>query len=138
MGQILNLGGVVWGGAELGIQAVRQNNGAQTIGRFLGFGTQRTAAALRGTLGQVSKLGKQLGTAGMILSAATYGSQLLTNPQGISTATHANFWIGATLYGAAAVFGGPVVAGAALIYGTAQLGSWIYNGKTLEENVIGD
>jgi len=30
----------------------------------------------------------------------------------------------------------PFVAGAALVYGVGQVGSWLYNSKTLEENFI--
>lgn len=72
LGQVLNLGGIVWGGTELALQTIRQNNGPQAIGRFLGFGTQRTAGALKGTLG----------------------------------------------------------------YGVIELGSWLYNGKSIEQNIF--
>ncbi len=137
-GQMLNAGGVAWGGAEIGIQFIRQGNGAKTIGRALGFGTQHTAEALRGTLGAVSKVGKHLGTAGMILSILSYVNQGVDPNQTISTATHLNFWISAGLYGAAAFVGGPFIAGAALLYGTAQLGSYMITGKTVEENILGE
>ncbi|GIV29550.1 MAG: hypothetical protein KatS3mg028_0616 [Bacteroidia bacterium] len=70
-GQLMNAGGVVWGVAEMGIQAMRQNNGAQTIGKALGFGTQQTAQALRSTLGVVSKVGKGLGVVGYGLQVGT-------------------------------------------------------------------
>ncbi len=139
LGQVMNLGGVVWGGAELGIQAVRRNNGPKVIGRHLGFGTQRTAQALRGTLGHVGKLGKKLGIAGYLLSAASYGSSLAGNEK-VSTATHVNFGIGTIFVSAAFITAGtaaaPFVAGGALVYGVGQVGSWLYNGKTLEENFI--
>lgn len=99
------------GGTEIGLKAIRRNNGPQVIGKYLGFGTQRTAKALKGTLGYVKTLGKHVGTAGMVLSAYSYGSQLLDKNTTISAATHANFWIGAGLYGAATILGGPIVGG---------------------------
>nr|WP_255607094.1 RHS repeat-associated core domain-containing protein [Pedobacter polysacchareus] len=139
LGQVMNLGGVVWGAAELGLQAIRQNNGPQAIGRFLGFGTQRTAKALRSTLGHVTKLGKKLGTLGYVLSVGSYLADL-GDKEKVSTATHVNFGISTVLYGAAFFTAGtaaaPFVAGGALIYGAGQVGSWLYNGKTLEENFL--
>lgn len=141
VGQLLNAGGVFWGASELGIQAVRRSNGAQKIGRFLGYGTQRTAAALRGTLSITKSIGAKFGTAGYVLSAISYGGQMFDPNQAISTATHVNFGVSTVLYGGAALLAGtaaaPFVAGAALIYGGAQLASWLYNGNTLEENILG-
>ncbi len=34
------------------------------------------------------------------------------------------------------IFGGPIIGGAALIYGAGQLGSYMFTGKTIEENII--
>jgi hypothetical protein len=139
-GQLFNAGEVVYGSAEMGIQAIRQNNGAQTIGRSLGFGTQRTAQALRGTLGVVSKVGKGLGIVGYGFQFVSTGSKFVTG-QTISTAEGVGFGISTVLVGAvwftAGTAAAPFVAGAALIYGAGQLGSWIFTGNTLEENYFG-
>ncbi len=139
-GQVLNVGGVVYGGAEMGIQAVRQGNGAQNIGRAIGFGTQQTAQALRGTLGVVSKVGKGFGVAG-------YGLQVGTilyktgNSIPISTAEGVGLGVSTVLIGAAYFAAGtaaaPFVATGALIYGATQLGSYIFTGQTVEEHIFG-
>lgn len=77
----------------MGIQAIRQNNGAQAIGRFLGFGTQRTAAALKGTLSTVSKVGGAIGAFGYELQAVSIGSKLY-NGESISTADAVGWCMG--------------------------------------------
>ncbi|RTL48890.1 MAG: hypothetical protein EKK39_11805, partial [Sphingobacteriales bacterium] len=136
-GQLMNAGGVLWGAAERGGQYLQQINRAQSIGRSLGFGTQQTARALSGTVKTLGAWGKNLGTAGMVLSSVNYVAQGLDPSQSISTATHVNFWLSAGLYGAAAVIGGPIIGGAALIYGAGQLGSYMFTGNTLEENILG-
>ncbi len=136
-GQLMNAAGVVWGTAEIGGQYLRQSNGAQSIGRSLGFGTQQATRALSGTVKILGGWGKYLGTAGMALSSVNYVAQGLDPARTISTATHANFWISASLYGAAVLVGGPIIGGVALIYGAGQLGSYITTGNTLEENILG-
>lgn len=50
---------------------------------------------------------------------------------------HVNFWLSAGLYGAAAVIGGPIIGGAALIYGAGQLGSYMFTGITFVETILG-
>ena len=139
-GQLMNAGGVVYGSAEMGLQALRLGNGAQIIGRAIGFGTQQTANALSGTLGVVSKVGKGLGVAGYALSAASIGLKYATG-QSVSTAENVGFGISTGLVGAgwllAGTVGAPVVAGATLIYGAGELGSYLFTGNTLEENIFG-
>lgn len=140
MGQILNVGGVVYGGTEMGLLALRQNNGAQLIGRTLGFGTQRTAHALSGTVGVVSKVGRGVGGVGYVLQFSSTGSKFVTG-QTISLAEGVNFGISTVFMGAAWFTAGtlaaPFVAGGSLIYGAGQLGSYMITGKTLEENYFG-
>lgn len=140
-GQLFNVGAVVYGGAEIGIQLIRKSNGPQIIGRTLGFGTQRTAAALRGTLGIVGKVGKYLGVAGYAIQVATISYKVI-NGERVSTSQVVGFGVSTALVGAAAMAAGtlaaPFVAGAALIYGAIELGSWLYNGKTLEDNIFGE
>ena len=139
-GQLINAGGVVYGGAEMGLQAMRNGNAAQVISRATGFGTQQTAQALRGTLGVVSKVGKGLGVAGYGLQVATTGYKLY-NGQSVGTAEAVGLGISTAFVGAGVILAGtaaaPFVAAGALIYGAFQLGSYIYNGNTLEENYFG-
>ena len=139
-GQMMNTGAVVWGGAEMGGQYLRQNNAAQAIGRSLGFGTQQTANALRGTLGVVSKVGKSLGVAGYGLQVASTGYKLYDG-QSVGTAEAVGLGTSTLLLGAAyfavGTVAAPFVAGAALIYGVGQLGSYMITGNTLEENYWG-
>lgn len=137
---VLNTAGVVWGGAEIAGQYVRQNNGAKEIGRFLGAGTQHTARALTGTVQTISKIGAKAGTAGYLFSVGTYSNALLGNEK-VSVATHVNFGVTSTLvaaaYFAAGTAAAPWVAGAALVYGALQMGSYAYNGQSLEQYSIG-
>jgi RHS repeat-associated protein len=136
LGQIINVGGVIWGGTQKAVQLFQQNNGAQILGKSLGFGTQQTATSLRGTVNTLGNFGKNIGTVGMVFSSINYISQGLDNSQTISTATHANFWISAGIFSATVLIGGPVTGGAALLYGAGQLGSYIITGNTLEENLL--
>lgn len=139
-GQVINTGGVVYGSAEIALQTISKNNGAQTIGRSLGFGTQRIAQALRGTLGIVSKVGKGIGFVGYGLQFGTIFYKVSNNIS-ISTAEQVGMGISTVLVGAAWIATGtvaaPFVAGGALIYGAGQLGSYILTEKTLEENYFG-
>jgi RHS repeat-associated protein len=139
-GQVFNVGGVAWGAAEKGLQSIRQSNGAQVIGRTIGFGTQQTAKALRGTLGAVSKAGKILGAVGYGLQVVSIGSKLI-NGERVSTAEAVGFGVSTVLVGAVSIAAGtvaaPFVAAAALIYGVFELGSYIFTGNTLEENIFG-
>ncbi|MFZ6009402.1 MAG: RHS repeat-associated core domain-containing protein [Bacteroidota bacterium] len=142
-GQLLNVAGVFWGGSELALQTLRQNNAGSWIAKNVGFGfgTQRHAAALKGTFGVTKNVAAKLGTLGYGLSAVMYINAVMGNKK-VSTASHVNFGVSTILYGAAFFTAGtvaaPFVAGAALIYGVGQLGSWLYNGKTLEDNIIGN
>jgi RHS repeat-associated protein len=136
LGQMMNVGGVIWGGAQKAGQLIQQNNGAQFLGNYLGVGTQQTATALRGTVKILGNFGGNIGTVGMVFSSINYISQGLDNSQTISTATHANFWISAGIFSATVLIGGPITGGAALLYGAGQFGSYIITGNTLEENLL--
>ena len=138
-GQAFNAGSVFYGAAELGLQSIRQNNGPQIIGRFIGIGTKQTAQALKGTLGTISKVGKGLGLLGYGIQVVSTGSKFV-NGEEISTAEGVGFGISTILVGgaslAAGTFAAPFVAGGALVYGIAELGSYIISGNTLEENIF--
>jgi hypothetical protein len=136
-GQLMNAGGVVYGGAEMVLKVMRNGNATQVIGNATGFGTQQAAQALKGTLGVVSKAGKILGVAGYGLQFISTGSKFVTG-QDISKAEGVGFGISTVFVGAGVILSGtvaaPFVGAGALIYGAGQLGSYITTGKTLEEN----
>jgi RHS repeat-associated protein len=139
-GQLLNGGEVAYGSAELGLQAVRRNNGPQVIGRALDMGTQRTAKALKGMLNVVSNEGKAFGKLGYGLQLVSTGSKYMTG-QPISIAEKVGFGISSALVAAAWIAAGtagaPFVAAAAVTYGAFELGSYAITGNTLEENYYG-
>lgn len=137
-GQIINAGGVMWGAAELGGKYLQNGNSIQSISRNIGIGVNQVKAGLNGTINTLGKWGGRLGTAGMVLSSINYGAQLLDASQTISTATHVNFWASAAVYSAAIIIGGPVTGAIALSYGIGQLGSYLFTGKSLEQNIIGE
>jgi RHS repeat-associated protein len=136
-GQLANAGGVFYGGAELLLQLTRQNQGAKEIGRAIGFGTQRVAEALKGTLERVSKVSKWLGVAG-------YGLQLATtvykyaDGQKVSTSEKVGLSVSTGFVAAGIIAAGtvaaPFVAAGALIYGAAELGSWLFTQQTVEDH----
>ena len=139
-GRLLNTGEIAYGSAESGLTILGLKNGAQAIGKAIGFSTQQTAEALSGTLGVVSKVGKGFGIAGYGLSAVSIGSKLI-NGDRISAAEGVGFGISTCLVGAgwalAGTIAAPAVAIGALIYGGAELGSYIFTGNTVEENIFG-
>ena len=124
----------------MGIQAISQANGAQTIGRAIGFGTQQTARALTGTLGIVSKVGQRLGILGYGLQVTSAGYKLY-NGERVGTAEAVGVGVSTVLVGAAWIAAGtvaaPFVAGVALIYGAFELGSYMFTGNTIEEHIFG-
>lgn len=138
-GQLFNVGGVVYGGAEKGIQALRETNGATKIGRELGFGTQQTAKALKGTLGAISKFGKGLGVVGYGLQVTATGAKLY-NGEKVGTAEAVGLGLSTALIGVAYIAAGtaaaPLVATGALIYGALELGSYMFTGKTVEDHIF--
>ncbi len=139
MGQVFNAAGIVYGGSEMGIKGLGPN-GPKVIGKNIGFGTQRVATALRGTLAGISKIGKALGLAGYGLQAFSSSYKYATG-QNVSTAENVGLGISTGFVGAALFAAGtaaaPIVAAGALIYGAIELGSYFYNGNNLEENLIG-
>jgi len=139
IGQIIGNGSTIaFGGSGIGIQALRQldnGNGPKLIGRALGFGTQRTATALSETLEIVNKLGKYTGYAGQALNTYMYLNKALDPNARLTTGDHVGFWTGTAVWGASLVFASnPIVLGAAVVYGAAELGSW--NGKSIEQNIF--
>lgn len=55
---------------------MRNGNAAKVMGRATGFGTQKTAQALKGALDVVRKVGKGLGVVGYGLQVASTGYKL--------------------------------------------------------------
>jgi hypothetical protein len=141
LGQLTNAGGVVYGGGELLLQLARQNQGAKEIGKAIGFGTQRVAEALKETLQAVSKVGKGLGFVGYGLQGGVAIYKVsnnipLSNAEKVSLGTSAVF-IGAA-WATAGTVAAPFVAGGALIYGAAELGSWLFTGQSIEEHIFNE
>jgi RHS repeat-associated protein len=139
-GQLFDSGATIYGGVESGITVFRRADGAQKLNKAIGFGTQRQAAALRGTAGVVGKLAKGLGAFGYGLQVVSIGSKVLNGEQ-ISTGDKVGFGISTFFVGAAWVAGttilAPWVAGGALIYGGAELISYATTGESLETNIFG-
>jgi len=137
---VSDLGAFLYGGAEKGINFIRQNNGSKTIGRGMGFGTTHTAKVLTRTLGYVSKVGKWTGVFGYAVTGAFIVSKVL-NGQRVSTADKVGFGVGTVLIGAGSILAGtaaaPFVATAAIVYGAAEVGSYAFTGKTVEEHIFG-
>ncbi|RKS01444.1 DUF6443 domain-containing protein [Flavobacterium sp. 102] len=140
IGQLTNATTVFWGASQLGVNHLRQFNLASSVGEAFGIGTQVAAPRLKAFTNTLGAWGNRAGLAGYGLSALVIGSKLLTG-QTVTTAETAGFGINTALVLAGSIAAGtaaaPIVATAALIYGALELGSYIYNGKTLEQNIIG-
>jgi hypothetical protein len=138
---VFDTGATFYGGAGMAIQAGRQANGGRAIARFLGGGTQNAAKALTRTGTIVGKIGGGIGTAGYVLQAVSVGYKYSTG-QRVSTADNVGFGISTLLVGGAAIAAGtaaaPFVAGAAVIYGVGELGSFLFTGQSLEANIFGN
>lgn len=102
----------------------------------MGFGTQRTATALRGTLKTVSKAGKILGGVGQVLNSVVYVINTLDQNKKMTTGDHVGFWVGTAVFAGAATIGGLIVGAITLGYGVIEVGSWLYNGKSIEQNIF--
>jgi hypothetical protein len=135
---LLNAGGTLVGAGELGIHYLRNYGSgsgprelAKVISKFTAqrVGTQQVAGALRGYSNNARALGSKLGAVGAVLSTVDY----VANFSDKNGYEHANYYLGLAAYGLA--FVNPVGAGIAVVYGVGQLGSYFYNGKTLEENI---
>ncbi|MDN3581554.1 DUF6443 domain-containing protein [Mucilaginibacter flavus] len=140
LSQISNMGTVLFGSSGIGIQAIRQfenGQGPKLLARVLGFGTQRTADALRETVGYINTIGKYTGYAGQALNTYIYFSKLTDSKAKLTTGDHVGFWTGTAVWGASLIFSAnPIVLGGALVYGAVELGSWAYNGKSIEQNIF--
>jgi RHS repeat-associated protein len=138
--QISNMGTVLFGVSGIGIQALRQFAGGQGpkfLARALGFGTQRTADALRGTLGYINTIGKYTGYAGQALNTFIYFSKLTDPKAKLTRGDHVGFWTGSAVWASSLIWAAnPIVLGAVVLYGAAELGSWAYNGKSIEQNIF--
>lgn len=137
-GALMNIGGSMAGIAEIASQIARRfdnGGGPKYIARTVSWpkgsfvGTQTVGRTLRSFQAGAKSGGAQLGVAGGILATVDYVSNL-NDKTGYD---HANYWIGTIL--TIGAFMNPIVAGVALVYGNGQGVSWLYNGKSLEENV---
>jgi RHS repeat-associated protein len=134
---LLNAGSTLVGAGELGIQYIRQYpNGPSQIARGINnivgsrvVGTQSTANFLSKAFNGTKSLGKNLGGFGAILSTGDY----LFNGGEKNGYEHANYWIGMGVFALTVL--NPATAVIGVVYGAVQLGSYLYNGKSAEENI---
>ena len=128
----------MYGGGQLLSGGLGKYSGQ--IGQIFGNTSEETSAALYGFGKTVGVWGKNLGEAGVILTAFNIGTKIY-NGEHVSTAESTNFGIStALLIGgsiAAGTVAAPFVAAASLIYGVGELGSYLFTGNTLEENIFG-
>ena len=93
-----------------------------------------------GSVKYFSTAGEIAGVAGWTISAVSIGSKIYHGEK-ISTAEGTGFGISTVLVGGAWIAAGtvaaPFVATGALIYGASELGSYIFTGNILEENIFG-
>jgi RHS repeat-associated protein len=130
---LLNAGSTLVGAGEIGLKLLRSNselpkNIARIItslsGKFVG--TQKVAGFLRTSASQMSKTGRYLGNIGILVSTVDY----VANFKEKSGYDHVSYWAGMGVSVISTAF--PVVG---LIYGGIELGSYLYNGKSAEENI---
>jgi len=134
---LLNAGSTLVGAGELGIQYIRQYpNGPSQIARGINnlvssriVGTQSTANFLSKAFNGTKSLGKNLGGFGAILSTGDY----LFNGGEKNGYEHASYWIGMGVFALTVL--NPATAVLGVVYGVAQVGSYLYNGKSAEENI---
>ncbi|KIA92750.1 hypothetical protein OC25_15250 [Pedobacter kyungheensis] len=88
------------------------------------------------TLGYVKTAGKYLGAAGQVLNTGVYLNKAFSSKEHLTTGDHVGFWAGTGVFAAAMMFINPVTAGITLGYGALELGSWLYNGKSIEQNIF--
>ncbi len=133
---LLNAGSTLVGGGELGLSWIRNfPNGPRDLGRGVSnligsrVGTQVTARFLTDTFKGVKSLGSKLGGFGAFLSTGDY----ILNGGEKNGYEHASYWIGMGVFALTVL--NPATAVVGLVYGAAQLGSYLYNGKSAEENI---
>ncbi len=139
IGELLNIGSTMWGLAEVIGHHLRKNGGVKYISSYMGISSSRVRSALEGTSAAFGTLGRRIGTAGYVLSAAGIFSKYLKG-QVIKTSESVTFGINTALvaatYLAAGTAAAPLIGGAALLYGTAELGCYLSTGKTIEEQLL--
>ena len=130
MGQMFNGAAVTWGVSQ------QLTSNASKLMKTSG----QLANALSKTSSVLESWGTRAGIAGYALSSGIVGGKLIFG-NGISTAEGVNFGISTLLVGGALIAAGtaaaPIIGAAALIYGGLELGSYLYNGNTFEQNIIG-
>lgn len=86
-----------------------------------------------------SKVGKYVGIAGYAFQAGSIGVKVL-NGESITNADAIGFGVSSVIMGAAFIAAGtaaaPLVGAAALIIGVAELGSYIFTGQSIEQQIF--
>ena len=143
LGQGTNGLTVVWGASQLGVERLANANLAADVGEAFGIGAQVAAPRLQAFTSTLGTLGNRVGLAGFILSAAVITNKIY-NGDKISTSEAIGFGINSVFAGVAiaaelgfTVAFAPQIATVALVYGALQLGSYFYNGHSLEQNILG-
>jgi RHS repeat-associated protein len=136
--QMMNAGAVVYGGSEMATGGLLKYS--SQIGETFGVSSIEASTAITRFGKTVGVWGKNLGTAGVLLTGYNIGAKL-SRGEHVSTAEATNFGVSTVLmvgtYVAAGTIAAPVVAAASLIYGIGELGSYLFKGNTLEENIFG-
>ncbi|MFY0482309.1 RHS repeat domain-containing protein [Flavobacterium sp. PLA-1-15] len=139
LGQMTNATTTFWGTVQTGVNKARQYNLAKKVAPAFGIGTQAAASRLKAFTNSLGVWGNRIGIAGYGLSVVSIGTKVITGEQ-ISTADTVGFGINTALVAAAWIVAGttaaPAVAIIALVYGAAELASYAYNQKTLEQNIL--
>ena len=134
---LMNTGAVMYGGGEMLAGGLGRNSGQ--IAEAFGIEASQATSRLAGAGKLLGAWGKNLGVAGVALTSFNIGNKLLNNEH-VSGAEYTNLGISAGLVIGAAIAGtaaAPFIAVASLIYGGLQLGSYLFTGNTLEENILG-
>ena len=139
LGQMTNATNAFWGGVQMSINRARQYNFASKVAPMFGIGTQVAAPRIKAFTNLLGVWGNRIGIAGYGLSVVSIGTKVITGEQ-ISTSDGIGFGINTALVAAAWIAAGtaaaPAVAIIALAYGAAELVSYAYNQKTLEQNIL--
>jgi RHS repeat-associated protein len=132
---ILNAAGVAYSIAELRLRSLWQGQGPKLHARKIGKGTQETAKMLKTRLNNIKNISRNIGLFGQGLSTINYIANTIGEAE-LSAGGHANFWIGTAIYAGAVLFSAGAMPAIALTYGILQIGSFLYNQKSLEENFL--
>ena len=136
LGNMTNAGEVVWGGAE-----TAANYKGSGLASAMGIEARQIAMQMPKFLGVAGKVGKTLGVVGYVASGFSLGTKLV-NGEKVSTSEYVSFGINTAFVGAGIILAGtaaaPFIATGALIYGVAELGTYVVTGGSIEDQIFGN